>query len=372
MPLRVRAGLKIITINIFVLLALASPLWLPVVITQYGIRSKSLRSGFVFDLSRWSYLELYRQGIVGLNPCFVADKELTYIGLPGSKCYSENIEFSVNYNFNSFGVRDSEQALVSPKTIVLGDSHAMGWGVDPNARFSALLGIQYQPVLNLAISSYGTARQLKILDRFASQYPDKYKRVDSVIIQYCGNDYGENSSTGNSKYQSDAYLTYSQPAKQSKISGLDLTNPLALGQFRHHARSTRKLVPHFWAEVIKQANAKFSTGSESYEDYNPLEVPFPKHGLAFVEVFKPYADLLANKKITIVISTDHGLWNKKVFHDLNHSMPILKKVLSSSLVSLIDVSETCDASCYYRMDDHLNAVGHQIFAELINNDFDNR
>lgn len=370
MPLR--AFVKIIIINISILVALTFPFWLPIVVTQYGIRSKSLRSGFVFDLSRWSYLELYRQGIVGLKPCFIADKDLTYIGLPGSKCYSENIEFSVDYNFNSFGVRASEQALASPKTIVLGDSHAMGWGVNSSDRFSALLGIQNQPVLNLAISSYGTARQLKILERFASQYPDEYKRVDSVVIQYCGNDYGENSSTGNSKYQSNAYLTYSQPSKRSRLSGLDLTNPLALGQFRHHARSARKLVPHFWAEVIKRSSAKISTGSESAEELNPLEVPFPQHGLAFVEVFKPYADLLENKKIIIVISTDYGLWNEKVFRDLNHSMPILKKVLSSSLVSLIDVSQSCDASCYYRMDDHLNVIGHQKFADLINNELDNR
>jgi len=44
------------------------------------------------------------------------------------------VEFTNEVRVNHLGVRDDEASLVAPDVIVIGDSHAMGWGVDQGAR----------------------------------------------------------------------------------------------------------------------------------------------------------------------------------------------------------------------------------------------
>ena len=57
-----------------------------------------------------------------------------------------------------------------PKTaplIFLGDSHAMGWGVFDEHIFTAQIDNSKYVPYNLAVSSYGTVRELQRLDKFA-------------------------------------------------------------------------------------------------------------------------------------------------------------------------------------------------------------
>jgi hypothetical protein len=71
---------------------------------------------------------------------------------------------------------------------VIGDSHAMGWGVGDKETFSAHLQAKLgRTVHNLAVSSYGTARALIALER-AGVLDD----VDTIILQYSENDIDEN------------------------------------------------------------------------------------------------------------------------------------------------------------------------------------
>jgi hypothetical protein len=84
-------------------------------------------------------------------------------------------------------LRDDEESLFSPEIVVVGDSQAMGWGVSQDLTFSSLLeNALGKPILNAAISSYGTARELKILERI------DLSNLKFLIIQYSDNDYREN------------------------------------------------------------------------------------------------------------------------------------------------------------------------------------
>ena len=70
----------------------------------------------------------------------------------------------------------------------MGDSFAMGWGVNDNETFSYLLEKKInRPVYNLGVSGYGTVRELI---RFKEA--NLLDKIDTIIIQYCYNDYGEN------------------------------------------------------------------------------------------------------------------------------------------------------------------------------------
>ncbi|MFN3682223.1 MAG: SGNH/GDSL hydrolase family protein [Nitrospira sp.] len=104
------------------------------------------------------------------------------------------MEFSTILTFDEKGFRttrlsdDTVHRPTKGRIIVLGDSQAMGWGVQDHETFAAVLAQDYGfEVVNLAVSSYGTARELLRLQREFS-----LQEGDVVVIQYHPNDLGEN------------------------------------------------------------------------------------------------------------------------------------------------------------------------------------
>jgi hypothetical protein len=118
--------------------------------------------------------------------CAIYDPEVTYTLKPGT-CTFGNLEFQNTFNVNRLGVRDDEASLDGPEIIVLGDSHAMGWGVEQGETLSHVLARKCGlKVLNAAVSSYGTAREMMLLNRLDTS------RLRYLIIQYADNDLPEN------------------------------------------------------------------------------------------------------------------------------------------------------------------------------------
>ncbi len=114
------------------------------------------------------------------------DSNLGYTLRPGSFRFN-NTEFDTGYEVNHFGVRDDERSLVAPEIVVVGDSFAMGWGVDQDEAFPQVLErLTGRRVVNTAISSYGTARELLSLQRFDRS------AATHLVIQFCNNDFFEN------------------------------------------------------------------------------------------------------------------------------------------------------------------------------------
>lgn len=134
------------------------------------------------------YLTFDRDLIQADPACARYDPGLFYTLKPG-RCRFRNREFDVELRVNSQGLRDDESALSGPEVIVLGDSFAMGWGVDQEAAFpqriAALSGLK---VLNAGVSSYGTAREVKLLERLDTH------ALRFLLVQYDENDYWENQT----------------------------------------------------------------------------------------------------------------------------------------------------------------------------------
>ena len=114
------------------------------------------------------------------------DPGLTYLLRPGAHRFT-NREFDVTFRINSTGLRDDEASLVRPEILVLGDSYALGWGVEQDETFSQVLerrtGLK---VLNASMSSFGTAREVLLLDRLDTT------AAKAVVVQYFQNDFAEN------------------------------------------------------------------------------------------------------------------------------------------------------------------------------------
>ncbi len=136
--------------------------------------------------------QVYRHFARGLiqfdSNCARYDPEVTYTLRPGS-CTFASLEFTSELAVNRLGLRDADEALDQPEVIVVGDSHAMGWGVGQDETFPRVLAARAGlRVLNAAVSSYGTVRAMKVLDRTDTS------RLGWLIVQYSDNDVIENRS----------------------------------------------------------------------------------------------------------------------------------------------------------------------------------
>ncbi|HLG40247.1 MAG TPA: hypothetical protein VI461_11285, partial [Chitinophagaceae bacterium] len=104
----------------------------------------------------------------------------------------KNREFDNAFITNSLGTRDDENSLLAPEVICLGDSYIMGWGVDQQESVPQQLEkLSGMKVLNAGISSYGTAREMILLNKINTS------ALTFLIIQYCENDTQENDAYRN-------------------------------------------------------------------------------------------------------------------------------------------------------------------------------
>jgi lysophospholipase L1-like esterase len=154
-------------------------------LVAFSFRSPSL-SPLPRPLLRQMHVLFDRNTIQVMPECAVYDPELTYTLRPGS-CTFANREFSNVFAINTLGVRDDEAARHQPQIVVLGDSIAMGWGVESADAFPSVVGrLTGRRTLNAGVSSYGTVRELRMLERI-----DR-RSVTDVVLQYSSNDLGEN------------------------------------------------------------------------------------------------------------------------------------------------------------------------------------
>lgn len=132
------------------------------------------------------YLHHDRVMAQSLPECATYDPGVFYTLKPGS-CRFRNREFDTTLRINSMGVRDDEQALRGPEVIVLGDSFAMGWGVEQDEAFPQVLArLSERRVLNAGVPSYGTVREARLLDRLDTS------RLRFLVVEYSANDAEEN------------------------------------------------------------------------------------------------------------------------------------------------------------------------------------
>ena len=150
-------------------------------INQVGI--KTLSTPYIMTRNIWQAQE----------NCVQLDKALIYKPSNSGNCTFKNIEFDVKIDHIN-GIRiqnhtNKQKESNLKRVLVLGDSHAMGWGVENNETFSALLDAHFNNVIfeNMAVSGYGTPRELIV----AQNALKAGKKYDLILLQYCDNDISE-------------------------------------------------------------------------------------------------------------------------------------------------------------------------------------
>ena len=163
-------------------------------ISYIALSNNIILNNFWFKgMQKTAYFAGFRNIWQSQKECIEYDKELIYIPKIGS-CNFKNVEFDTVLNFNQYE-RTVNRSFIDEISnnnaiAVLGDSQAMGWGVDDEETFSFIIQKKLKrKVFNQAVSSYGTKRELI---RYVKSGINDY--VNTVLIQYSVNDLKENLS----------------------------------------------------------------------------------------------------------------------------------------------------------------------------------
>ncbi len=296
----------------------------------YVVSSWALKQGLVIkqwpftDYQRHYYFSGYRNIWQNDPDCINIDQQLIYSPKIG-KCRFKNPEFDTTTTFAEHGRVNPDTSFdkTKPGIAVLGDSHAMGWGVNDADTFANILQeTTGRPVYNLAVSSYGTYREIKRLVQSGL-----INDVDTIIIQYCNNDRSENIEL------------LKNPDINAKLNAFK-------GKL-DHSQNDFELTSELLVEYMKAAVKKPVKKALSYLHKRKDGKNFDSHLAAFEAVIKHFESDLKNKKIIVFYSNGYGnrftnfpSGQDKTFKNLYY----------------YDLNLTPDL--YFTVDDHLTPTGH--------------
>ncbi len=283
------------------------------------------------ELMRSLYEREYRNVIQSDPNCVSYDPELTYRLKPGG-CRFANLEFDTYVSANSAGLRDGEEALLAPKVIFLGDSVTMGWGVEDKETFPHHFGqITGMRVLNAGISSYGTPRELMLLQQLDQS------ALELIVIQYSANDIRETRQAA-----LDGALQTVAEADYWRIMN-DYQERISYFPGRHSLVSVFYLLKGLRGTTV-----------------DILSTPLAEEVDYLVKVLTSYP-LPSGVRVLLFEQNECGS-ERPAF------APLLRDVLSERQLDKIEVldfsTEISDPLCF-PIDGHVNQAGHERIADLL-------
>jgi hypothetical protein len=316
-------------------LGVCAATWLAIVLVCYGLLYKTVYA--VYDNVAREILQV-RCGRIVSN-------ELIYTLEPGS-CRFGNAEFETVLDIDRDGFRNSTGRNVdsAARVVVIGDSYAMGWGIGQDETFASLIARDRRyNVRNLAMSSYGTARELFALQRFA---PD----AEVVILQYTMNDLRENA-----EFLKDPAAFVVEAAARAADYGKLLetyrNRPQSRQQVQHVADMMVGHLAWSWRLLhLPPRRTSSPTPQRRMEE----------EARAFAAVMSAFRSLLEGK--TVIVLDCLPRMERENF------APTFRKSLDAagfSNIRVIDLVGVLRPGDYYHLDDHLRASGHAAIAERV-------
>ena len=238
-------------------------------------------------------------------------------------CEFNNLEFKTSLTFDENGrYSNNYRDLTKKSIIVLGDSHAMGWGVNDNETFSYLLESQInRPVYNLSISGFGTVRQLIRLKN-----SKLLEDTDTILIQYCFNDFGENLNFD---------INISKQEAQEKFNLMQSITGLS---FYQKLKKTLRYSATIPLDILRKKN-KLTT--------------FSHHKDQLIKNLKMFPEF-ENKKIIVFYVNGFDMF----FYDFPNGQ-------STEIDNVTYYDVNLKESDFFHIDGHLNTQGHKNIANRL-------
>ena len=295
-----------------------------------------------------TYATQAETNIIQFNPQSSAyDARLFYTLKPSSRFLFTNPEFADSFYTNKMGLRDDESSLLKPGIICLGDSYAMGWGVGQGDSFAEQVGsMTHKKVLNAAVSSYGTARELMNLYRLDTS------GLQTIILQYCRNDYRENREY--------VQNNYSLPISAEKVYDSLLDDHYWSKQWFPCKRFVT--IAKFYAE--KKMNPFLFPQKITWADSAAYHVK--QAARYFTDIlFRSAIDFKKVKVLVVDLNEKESMKND--FLDEVNSLlkqPAYAAHFNTNLI-LVPVADLLTERDYYILDPHIRSSGHRKIAERL-------
>jgi len=279
-----------------------------------------------------AYYTQHLRSTIQMEPeCAVYDPELFYTLKPGQSTF-RNLEFETTVLVNSKGTRDDEESLLNPEIILLGDSFTMGWGVDQDSTFEKRLEKSLRTkVLNAGISSYGTVRELMLLKRLQQD------SLKIIAIQYHDSDLVENKEF---RDRGDTLMISTQ-------ENYEATSQNVRNRVKYYPGKHTSLLFKFWLkDKLGRIEVRKPTGKEDAQ--------------YFINALKK-GSIPDHVKIIVFEIASYGLQNNSFITSLNDELrlhPDLQKKITT-----LNVQPNLTSSNYFKIDDHINASGHEAIAD---------
>jgi len=276
------------------------------------------------------------RNIIQFEPeCSVYNKRTSYRLKKGSFLF-QNKEFQVRFDVNALGTRDDEKSLVRPDIVVLGDSSAMGWGVEQDSTFAEILEKRSKyKVLNTSVSSYGTARQLRILDEL------DISNCRCLIIQYCENDYIENK----------AYFENQKLEIMPEEKYYQIRNAYLSSKKYFPGKYLRYYFPLLVRELSRSLRGKKYVTSEKKDECD-----------IFLNLLKEMINKVGDVPIIIFELNTYEDMDSNFITRLNDA---LSKSDFSNTIITVDMSKHLSDEHYFCIDGHINAKGHAVTSRIL-------
>jgi lysophospholipase L1-like esterase len=283
-----------------------------------------LRPELLRDFQRDFYNDRgYRKIWQTQKDCIQPDERLIYVPRIGS-CRFANAEFDTTVGFEKDGRlrNDMPEHYSEVGIVLLGDSYAMGWGVNDRETFANVLQDELKrPVYNLAVSSYGTVRELLRLHQSGL-----IDQVDTILIQYAANDFMENAA-----------LDDGEKFLQAKTLFQEMLNKARSTSDRGMIESIRRAISFSIEKPIRNLRDMFLTTSRRHQ--------FAPHYERLMPVLRRFAPLMINKRVIVFCVDDPRFEDFPTGRD---------KTMGN--VEFADLK--LHTENYYVIDSHLNAAGH--------------
>ena len=179
-----------------------------------------------------------------------------------------------------------------------------------------------RPVYNLGVSGYGTIRELIRL-----QESDLLDKIDTVIVQYCYNDHGEN-------------VHYKKTTLDIAKKKYDLVKQGVKFSIWKKLRKSFRYSATIPKDILTKKNKSMS---------------FDHHNEAFIKVLKKFP-FLDDKRIIVFYTNGY----QQEFTNFPSSK---SKVFDNLEYTDLDIEN--DKNNFYLIDGHLNSIGHQKIANKL-------
>ena len=256
-------------------------------------------------------------------------------------------EFRIAINTNSLGMRDPEPTKpLTDGVVFVGDSFTMGYGVQDNEAFPALIraGLEKQgvtmPVLNTGMGNNGNGRWVKFFEHDAAKF---HPRI--VVFQVMANDFDDNLAEHLFELGPDGRL------RELPVAAPGLARKAQTLIDKVPGLSYSHLVGLAWtaAEAIQSDRAAISIESGAGKELPSDALTFALVGTAVDQARATGAEVL-------------GLLVGLTGQRRTKMIEIFKQ---RGLACLDGPNRTDSPDMFFKVDGHWNSAGHRRAAELL-------